>query len=128
MHGLNGIHDHIQDDLLQLNSVAIHAWQSIIQSCINLDVMFLEFDFPEGHDLHDNSVDIDGLSFERILFEQRADVSDDVGCAMTGRLNVTQGGSRLVDIYTFRCKPMSCCACPCYDHRQRLLELVSEGC
>jgi hypothetical protein len=98
MHGLNGIHDHIQDDLLQLNSVASHAWQSIIQFCANLDLMFLEFDFSERHDLHDNSVDVDGFSFVRILFEHCADVSDDVGCAMTGSLNLIQGGSHLVDI------------------------------
>jgi hypothetical protein len=98
MHGLNGIHDHIQDDLLQLNSVASHAWQSIIQFRLNIDFVFLEFVFPEGHDLHDNSVDVDGVSFARILLEHRADVLDDVGCAKTGLLNVIERGSRLIDI------------------------------
>ena len=79
MHGLNGIHDHIQDDLLQLNSVASHAWQSIIQLCANFDLMFLELDFAEGHDLHDNSVDVDGFYFVRLLFEHCSAFYDDFG-------------------------------------------------
>jgi hypothetical protein len=37
MHGLNGIHGHIQDNLLQLNSVVSHARQSIIQFRVKLD-------------------------------------------------------------------------------------------
>src|SRR5215510_2403982 len=105
MHGLDGIHDYIQDDLLQLNSVARHAWQSTIQSRVNLDLVFLEFDFHERHDLQDNSVDVDGFSFARILFEHRDYVSDDVGCAMTGDLDLVQGGSRLADIRVSRRKP-----------------------
>ena len=67
MHGLNGIHNQIQDDLLQLNSVTSHVWQSIIQLRVNLDLMLFEFILPESQNLQDNPIDVDRKFFVRIF-------------------------------------------------------------
>ena len=100
-HGIDGIHDQIQNDLLQLDLIAKHRRNSIVEFRFKIDPMFPQIDVDQLQNCPDQFVDIDRRFVFRVLSEHRPDVRDDVACAVTRSLNLIQRGSRLVNIRSF---------------------------
>ena len=42
MHGLDAIHDEVQDDLLQLHLVALHGREVFVELCLKVYIVFLQ--------------------------------------------------------------------------------------
>src|SRR5262247_2230734 len=95
LHGLDGIHDEVQDDLLQLHLVALYGQEMLAELCVKLYVMFLQLNTHNRQNCQDDLVDVSRYLCRRILFEHRAHAGDDVAGAMAGSHNALQ-----------------CCFCP----------------
>src|SRR6202035_1054079 len=82
MHGLDGIHDQVQDHLLHLDAVAFHNRKPLVKLSAKLNSILPEIDPYNGQNCGDEMVDVDRAPFVRLLFEHRSDAYDDVAGAM----------------------------------------------
>ena len=57
VHRLDGIHDEIQDRLLHLDAVALHAWKRCVELGHDLDAMLAQLDPQKLQDGQDQLVD-----------------------------------------------------------------------
>src|SRR5258705_6839023 len=127
LHTLDGIHDEVQGDLLQLHLVAQHGWEVFVEVCLKVYAMLLQLNTHSRQDCQDDLVDVSRRPLRRLLFEHRANVPDYVACAMTGSHNGLQCSLCLFKIRLLHTKPTQSCTGPCRDTAERLPDLVSES-
>ena len=58
LHGLIGIHDEVQNDLLQLNPVSLQGRKPIVELHLNLHPILLQFNADDLQNCQDDRVDV----------------------------------------------------------------------
>src|SRR5215470_9000430 len=127
LHSLDGIHDEVQDDLLQLHLVAFHDRNVLVELRLKLHAVLLQIDPYKSQDCQNDPVDVDRNYLVCAFPEHRANARDDVACTMAGSHNAFQCRFCLFNIGLFHAKPTQSCTGPGYDTGQRLADLVSES-
>ena len=72
MHRLDGIHDQVQDHLLQLNLVAVHGRNFVVKLRLKLHAVLLQIDPHNRQNCIMSSLMSTGVRSLRILSEHRA--------------------------------------------------------
>src|SRR3974390_749965 len=117
----------IEDNLLQLNRVALHKHRSGRQTVYDRNVPSAEIAACEFQGAQQTPIEIDELQSARLVLEQAAQMTDDLACA---RIVLDDVGNRLLQlVHVDRRTPNHALGRLGIAHNghERLLELVGQG-
>src|ERR1700730_7432025 len=123
LHRLDGVHDQVENDLLQLHPVAFQGRERFIELGAQIDFMLLQLVAHDSKNREDQLVDVDRVSRLRFLPEHSAKARDDFTCTVTGPFDLIQRVSRLIYAWLFQSEPSSGGAGCRYNPGQRLIDL-----
>src|SRR5262249_6478254 len=104
-HCLNGIHDQVSEDQLQLNSVAYHGGKRVDQFSPNRDSSVLNLSSRQQEDLSNKFVDVKRSPSLLTLPENCTNALDSVVGTMSVLHDLIQSFPRFVEVRRRTCKP-----------------------
>src|SRR5262249_32569924 len=126
-HGLDGVDDQIEDDLLQLDAIRQDAWRLtpiIGEANLQPDIAALHFAARQGHDLAYRLVDVDPVLLRRRFRREGADAADDLPRSMTLRGDTRDRLPRFLQL--LRGEPAQARTGVIDDGSQRLVDLMGN--
>jgi hypothetical protein len=81
-HRLNGVHDQVEDHLLELDPISLNVRPVICQLPLNGDAVFHSFAVDQGNDFKDSIVDIERVSSQRLFLHEAENPTKNVACSI----------------------------------------------
>src|SRR5262249_23927857 len=126
-HCVCGVSDKIQDDLLQLASIALYEGKPPCKIGPHKNVLCLQLAAEEREHAADDLVEIDRQSFLFVLFEHRADASDHFSGSVSIVDYAFERSTRFLDVGRGSCKRAQASVGICDHSGQWLVDFMSNG-
>ena len=125
-HRFDAIHDQVQQNLLQLNSVAQHRSISSGQVGLERDAVAPQLDSGERQHFSYDVVDIEPGQLRTGLLDERPQTANHVACARAVSHDARECVSRLIEIRLLTIQPVQTCRAVRRDAGERLVDLVGD--
>ena len=126
MHRIDGIHNEVEDHLLQLNPITWYERYIFIQIGVNLDRPSRVLALSEHKDLAYKLVQIDRDTRRRVALEHRADTINDIVDAVTVTNDRLKNCPRFANVGICSFQPAQPGLCICYNGGDRLFDFVRD--
>src|SRR5262249_49590297 len=127
-HGLNSIHDQIQNDLPQLSAVSQDVWEDASKLSSTSHSAIFKLTLQKPHHLADQIVDIEPSPLLLALLQHSLDAPEDVSPALRVSDDPLQNGAHLLEVGRLIVEPAQARVGIGDDRCKRLSDFVCNGC